>query len=232
MTPLTMQLLMSAAVIVGAGIVLRRFRFEEYPALVCWMVWEVAMQFATFGYRNLTPVMMFVQDGICAAVICEAIRARRVHATLGLQVRCFVCAMAGAKILAGIPALTPMQSAYLCRSYVLWSAFGVLLAVTVMRLARPVLERKVDKVFGIGMTVWVFWMAVGSSFTKGGLGYRFLPYTMATWRAVNFVSYLAVILTVLVMSLAMAASAPARKRAAKTAKGLTRTGLLEMERVA
>lgn len=232
MTPLILQLLKSAAVVVGAGIVLRRFSRREYPALMLWMLWEVMLQTATFGYRDLPAAMMIAQDGICAAVICEVIRTSRLTVQIGTQIRVFVAVIAGAKILSTVPHLTEIQSAYLFRSYFLWAAAVVLLTITLIRWWRPVLERKADRIYRVGTTAWIFCLAVAGSFVKGGIGYQLFPRTMGTWQAVHAATCIVVSGTVLAMSAAMYLSVPGRKRAAKTPKGKTKTGLIEMERAA
>lgn len=232
MTPLLLQLLKSAAIVAGAGIVLYRFSWREYPALISWMLWEVAYQVATLGGRDIPPVMMLVQDGLCLAVICEVIFLSRIDVRLGATVRTFVAVMAAAKILASLPDLTAMQEWYLFRSYVLWAAFVVLAGITVRRWTFAIPERKVNRVYRVGMTAWVFVLALSGSFVKGGIGYKIFPYTMRTWNTMHLISCAAVAVTVLAMSAAMYLSVPGRKRAAKRPDGRTVTGLIQVERAA
>jgi hypothetical protein len=232
MTPLLLQVVKSVAILAGAWIVLRRFSWREFPALLTWMLWEVAMQTATFGFRDLPGVMLIVQDGICAAAICEVIRMSRLNVRLDVQIRVFLCALAGAKILASIPELTTVQGWYLFRSYFLWAAFVVLAAISIARWRRPVLERRAVQIYRAGATVWVFVLAVSGMFVKSGLGYQLFPYTMRTWMAVHVATCAAISMTVIVMAAAMYRSVPGRRRAAKDARGKTRTGLIQLEDVA
>lgn len=232
MTPLTWQLVKSVAIVAGAWIVLRRFSFREFPALITWMLWEVAMQSATLGLRDLPRILIIVQDGVCAAAICEVIRLSRLDVRLDVQIRALLCVLASAKILASIPDLTGLQEWYLFRCYFLMGAFAILLAITVQRWRAPILERRATQVYRLGATAWVFVLAFAGSFVKGGIGYMLFPRTLHTWSVVHVVTCVAIAIVVTTMSAAMAASAPGRKHAAKTPQGMTRTGLLEMENVA
>lgn len=232
MTPLMLQLAKSVAIVVGAGIILQRFKWREYPALFCFCFWEVAMQSATLGFRNLPTSMQVLQDVVCGAVICEVICRSRLAVQIGAQIRVFVCAVAAAKILASVPRLTAIQEAYLFRSYVLLAAFGVLLAITVLRWRKPMLERKADGIYRLGATAWVGCLAVSGSFVRGGLGYILFPRTMATWLTVHTLTCLAISATVIGMAVAMHRSVPGRKRAAMSRQGKARTGLIETARAA
>jgi hypothetical protein len=230
MTPQLLQMVKAVAIVAGAWIVLRRFSWRAYPALLLWMLWEVAMQTATFGFRDLPASLILVQDGVCAAAICEVIRQSRLGIRLDIQIRVFLCAMAAAKILSTLPDLTTVQSWYLFRSYFLWAAFGTLFAITLLRWRRPVLERKATQIYRLGATAWIGVLAVSGSFVKGGIGYEIFPYTMATWKAAHAATCAVIALTVIVMASAMYRSVPGKKRAAKDTQGRTRTGLIEMER--
>ncbi len=233
MTPLLLlQLVKSGAVVAGAWIVLRRFSFREFPALISWMLCEVAAQSATFGTASLPATFILVRNLVCIAAICEVIRLSRLEVKPALQVRFFLCVLAGAKILSSLPWLTMTQSWYLFRSWFLWAAAGTMLAICLERWIHPVLERRAVQIYRAGATAWVLVLAVAGSFVTGGAGYKLFPHTMHTWMVMHAGTSLAVSAVVVIMSATMAASAPARKRAAKTPKGLTRTGHLEMEHAA
>jgi hypothetical protein len=231
MTPLLMlQLVKTVAIVAGAWIVLRRFSFREFPALLLWMLCEVACQVATLDSRSLPGVALIVRSGVCAAAICEVVWVSRLDVRLDIQIRVFLAVVAGAKILASIPELTTVQSWYLFRSYFLWAAFLALGGISLLRWRRPVLERSATRIYRLGATAWVFTLAVSGSFVKGGLGYKILPYTKQTWMALHTATCLVIAVTVIVMATAMYRSVPGRKKAAKDTQGRTRTGLIVMER--
>jgi hypothetical protein len=226
------QLLMPVVVAAGAGLVIHKFSWREYPALIAWMSLAVFVQGLTYG-RPYPAWMAPIACAFLGCAVCEVRWCSRFLTTKAQ--RNFFCAMAVLLALApavGTHGLTWTQRAFLFRSYFFLEAFGVLAVLVVYRLVRPVLECQRHQVYRIGMMLWIGVSAVTGAFVNGGIGYRLLPYTRARYQLIGTVAYWAMMATVGGMAIAMWVSAPGRKRAAKTPKGLTRTGLIESGRAA
>jgi hypothetical protein len=226
------QLLMPVVVVAGAGLVIHKFSWREYPALIAWMSLAVFVQGLTYG-RPYPPWMAPISCAFLGMSVCEVTRCSRFWATKARRYFAFAVAV----LLAIVPVaiahgLTWSQRAFLFRSWFFLEAFGTLAFMVVYRLLHPVLECQRHQVYRVGMMLWIGVSAMTGAFVNGGLGYRLLPYTRHRYELIGGVAYWATMITVGGMAAAMTASAPGRKRAAKTPQGLTRTGLIEMERMA
>ncbi len=230
-TPLPMQLLLPAVVVFSAGLVVWKFSYREYPALIRFMLW--CAFFEGYTFRNTSPFphwLMLAQAAVGMAIALEVFTVRRLRISREAQGRLVGAMFATSALLAGLRMdLTVLQRAYLMRSYLMLMVAAIPAAVTVYRIFRPTLECKRHVIYGVGASIWLLALAGSLSFVPGGLGYVVFPSTMATWRIANLAAYIILPLTVAGMSLAMVASAPGRKRAAMTPMGKTKTGLLETE---
>jgi hypothetical protein len=218
MTPLPLQLLLPTVVVISAGLVVWKFSYREYPALIRWMLWCAFFEAYTFNSHSPFPHwLMLVQDVVAIGVALEVARVRRIRFGMEMQGRLAGGMFAASALLASIRMdLSPMQRVYLSRSYLMLMVAAIPAGVTIFRFFRPTLECRRHVIYGAGASMWLLSLAASISFVPGGLGYKLLPYTMATWRAVNLAAYIILPLTVIGMAVAMYASAPGRKRAAKS----------------
>lgn len=233
------QLVMPAVLVGCAGYISYRRSWRDYPALLSWMCVTALFTGLTWGNAPYPLWIIFAALAVWPFVIRECLGHSRIRAPLFIvipaPVQVVVLAVQAACLAIPFASMTPgltfIQHANLARSYFLLMCLGVMVAAVIYRLCHPVLERRRDLAYRWGVTAFLLVKAPASTFVKGGLGYRLMPH--ATFAHVSAASYWCLMAAVIVASVAIAwESHLQRKRAAKTPKGMTRTGVIEMDRSA
>jgi|GEM_PF-5851238 len=217
------QLLMPAVLAGSAGFIAIRNPWRRYPALFSWSLLTAFFVGATWGHQPYPTWIMIAAAILLPLQVRESLVCRRISVSW----RFFGVALAGAVVLSAAMGY-PARSWNVARSYYQLSAMAVMIGATFYRLRHPVLESRRDLAYGIGMTLWLSVKAPASTFVRGGLGT--LAFPAVSRDAVEACCYWLLMTCIVGMALAMFAKTPGRKRAAKTPKGKTVTGVIEMER--
>ena len=113
----------------------------------------------------------------------------------------------------------PQQTALFNQYYHLLLC-AALSSIAVRRWLVPMLECRRHKVYRVGMAAWLAVIAGAGCFVRGGIAYRFFPYSRETWIAADRAIYIALIVVVSALAVAFVASMPRRKAPAVAAKAV------------
>jgi hypothetical protein len=229
-------LLLPAVEIAGAGYLFRRIRWTGYPALMSYLVFESAFNaWNTFDYRTAVLVGMLPRMALRAWVVWEVFRLSRSCWPLS-EVRktaiSAVCAVSGVvALLWWRTHLSPLDTFFLARQYYHIGLAAALWALVMRSFRWPMLEHRRNRAYRYGMAVWMTVMAVGSTFTRGGLGYGLFDYTEDVWMVARLAVCACLAVTAGGLCLGMGVGEP-YKRAVRIAGCARRSNVIEMGRAA
>jgi hypothetical protein len=220
----------------SAIMIIRKMSWRWHPALWCFLVTQTWLEALTSARWMVRDYSILIQVLALGALLAEMARIKRANLPRNAQ-----ASIAGALLVAcvfhvGAHHWTVDYQLSLFRCDVRLAAAAMAWAIMLYRWIYPALESHGEsrrhRVYGVGVTAWLTVSAVSGSFVRGGIGFSLLPYTPQRWQLIGLLSYAALMTTVTAMAVALNWGSSGRKRAAKTPKGLTKTGLIESERAA
>lgn len=217
MTPLLLKLALPIVQFGGAILISRRVSWRKHPALITYLTSEATWQVLALLGVSVHLWAIPIQIAIRAAVVLEVAKFARIDLS-GRASPFMGLLLAAAAFAAGCAhGFSVTQRVYLFRQYAVLGLCGALGCIVLHRALVTVLECRRHRLYRIGVTAWIAVIAVAGTFVRGGLGYRFLPYTQKTWSIVDLATYCALIVTVGALALAIAGTVPARKVQARVA---------------
>lgn len=220
----------------SALLIARKLTWTRQPALLCFLVTEVWVELLTLQHWLTREYAILAQLIAGAFLLAEMARLNRIPLHPRVQASVSVIAAAVCCFLVGSCPWTMDYQFSLLRSDLRIARAAAAIAIVAYRWRYPAFEHHAEsrrnRVYRFGVTAWLITEAIQGAYVKGGLLMWLLPYTPERWTWVGISTCSAVLVVVVATALAMHEVAPGRKHAAKTPKGLTRTGLIESERAA
>jgi uncharacterized membrane protein len=221
------------AVQLGAVVLIsRRISWRSHPALIAYLVSEVAVRLLLFVDYDLVLPFTLLRVVIRTAVVFEVLAFARFNINPEARARCVGLVLAFCALLAACSSeLTPRQQTALFNQYYHLALCAALLAAVARRLAWPMLEAKRHRVYRYGIAAWLLVLAIASTFVKSGLAYRVFEYSRSTWAVANTAVYASLIIVVAVMAWFMVRALP-KKQPAKVNKRARLDNVQQIRRIA
>jgi hypothetical protein len=99
--------------------------------------------------------------------------------------------------------LSPMRSFVLFREFFHLILAAALLGLCIHLHREPIAENPDHRYSRLGMTAAMVLLAAAGTFVPNGLGYMIFPYTMQTWRMVDRIQYVAMMVVIVWMAWGM-----------------------------
>lgn len=217
----------------SAILIVRKMSWRWHPALWAFLLTQTWIEALTSARWMARDYSILIQTLAVGALLAELARIRRANLPRNAQASIAAALLAVCACHAGAHPWTLDYRLSLFRCDIRLAAAVMAWAIMLYRWRYPALESHGEsrrhRIYGVGVTAWLTVSAVSGSFVRGGIGSSLLPYTPQRWQIVAVLSYAALMAVVIAMAAALNWGASGRKRAAKTPKGLTRTGLIQSD---
>lgn len=187
---------------------IRRLYWRRYPALLLYLVGDaisiaITVLFARnwyVGWLASQPVRMLLRALFCFEILylgCVRLNGAQKARAIAAITASSVLAGAGTAILVG---LTPWESFLVFRQYFHLELAAVAVGLSVHLWRNPIGENAEHRSFRIIGTLMLLRIAVSGMFVHGGFGYLVLPYTRTTWQVVDYLSWSAAAILVVLLA--------------------------------